>query len=77
VWIEPALFERLSKLAQRKCLSVTRLAHLYLEMAVNYEERMRAEDTRVARELEAILVRAIWRNAQGGEDTTDPTAPEG
>jgi predicted transcriptional regulator len=53
------LVRRVDKLARRAGLSTTALANLLLEAAVNSEERRLARDQRVAKALEAILVRAI------------------
>jgi hypothetical protein len=52
-------------------LSTTALANLWLEAAVNDEERRLARDQRVTRELEVVLVRAILR----GEDDRSARTP--
>jgi predicted transcriptional regulator len=52
---------RLDKLARRTGLTMTALANLFLEAAVNSAEQQLARDQRVAKELEAVLVRAILR----------------
>jgi predicted transcriptional regulator len=52
---------RLDRLARQTGLSTTALATPFLEAAVNRAERQLARDQRVAKELEAILVRAILR----------------
>lgn len=65
--IHKALMRRLDKLARHTGLTTTALANLFLEAAVNHAEQQLARDQRVAKELEAILVRAILR----GDD--DPT----
>jgi hypothetical protein len=64
--IREDLVRRLYQLAKRKGLTMTKLVNLYLEACVNYEERMLAEDTRVASELEEVLVRAILRGEYDG-----------
>jgi len=64
--IRQDLVRRLDQLAKRTGLSTTALANLFLEAAVNDEERMLARDQRVTRELEAILVRAILRGEYDG-----------
>ena len=56
--IHKALLRRLDTLARRAGVSTTVLGNLLLEAAVNEEERRFAREQRVARELEAILVRA-------------------
>jgi hypothetical protein len=58
--IHKVLVRRLATLARRMGLSPTALANLWLEAAVNEEER------RLARELEAVLVRAIRRGEYDG-----------
>ena len=55
------LVRRLDTLARRTGLTTTALANLFLEAAVNQAEQQLARDQRVAKELEAILVRAILR----------------
>jgi hypothetical protein len=65
--IPRALGRRLDTLARRVGLSTTALGSLLLEAAVNDEERRLARDQRVARELEAILVRAILRGGYDGQ----------
>jgi predicted transcriptional regulator len=55
------LMRRLDKLARRMGLTTPALANLFLEAAVNHAEQQLARDQRVAKELEAILVRAILR----------------
>jgi hypothetical protein len=65
--IHKALLRRLDILARRVGLSTTALGNLLLEAAVNEEERRFTREQRAAKDLEAILVRAIVR----GDD--DPT----
>jgi hypothetical protein len=55
------LMRRLDQLARRTGLSPTALGNLLLEAAVTEEERRLARDQRVAKALEAVLVRAILR----------------
>jgi hypothetical protein len=55
------LVRRLDTLARRTGLTTPALANLFLEAAVNRAEQQLARDQRVAKELEAILVRAILR----------------
>jgi predicted transcriptional regulator len=55
------LVRRLDTLARRTGLTTPALANLFLEAAVNQAEQQLARDQRVAKELEAILVRAILR----------------
>ena len=69
--IPKELRRRLDRLAKRMGLSTTALANLWLEAAVNDEERRLARDQRVTRELEAVLVRAILR----GEDDRSARTP--
>ena len=69
--IHQELRRRLDRLAKRMGLSTTALANLWLEAAVNDEERRLARDQRVTRELEAVLVRAILR----GEDDRSARTP--
>jgi hypothetical protein len=57
--IHKALLRRLDTLARRVGLSTTVLGNLLLEAAVNEEERRFAREQRAAKDLEAILVRAI------------------
>jgi hypothetical protein len=59
--IHKALLRRLDILARRVGLSTTALGNLLLEAAVNAEERRFAREQRAAKDLEAILVRAILR----------------
>jgi len=59
--IHKALLRRLDTLARRVGLSTTALGNLLLEAAVNAEERRFAREQRAAKDLEAILVRAILR----------------
>jgi hypothetical protein len=59
--IHKALLRRLDTLARRVGLSTTALGNLLLEAAVNEEERRFAREQRAAKDLEAILVRAILR----------------
>jgi hypothetical protein len=59
--IQKALLRRLDILARRVGLSTTALGNLLLEAAVNAEERRFAREQRAAKDLEAILVRAILR----------------
>jgi hypothetical protein len=59
--IHKELMRRLDQLARRTGLSPTALGNLLLEAAVTEEERLRARDQRVAKELEEVLVRAILR----------------
>jgi predicted DNA-binding protein len=69
--IPKELMRRLDRLAKRMGLSTTVLVNLWLEAAVNDEERRLARDQRVTRELEAVLVRAILR----GEDDRSARTP--
>lgn len=69
--IHQELRRRLDRLAKRMGLSTNALANLWLEAAVNDEERRLARDQRVTRELEAVLVRAILR----GEDDRSARTP--
>jgi hypothetical protein len=55
------LRRRLDTLAKQVGLSTTALGNLLLEAAVNAEERRFAREQRAAKDLEAILVRAILR----------------
>ena len=55
------LVRRLDTLARRTGLTTPALATLFLEAAVNRAEQQLARDQRVAKELEAVLVRAILR----------------
>ena len=57
--IYKALLRRLDTLARRVGLSTTTLGNLLLEAAVNEEERRFAREQRAAKDLEALLVRAI------------------
>ena len=59
--IHTQLRRRLDTLAKRVGLSTTALGNLLLEAAVNEEERRFAREQRAAKDLEAILVRAILR----------------
>jgi hypothetical protein len=59
--IRQDLVRRLDRLARRTGLTTTALANLLLEAATNHAEQQLARDQRVAKELEAILVRAILR----------------
>jgi hypothetical protein len=59
--IHKELMRRLDQLARRTGLSPTALGNLLLEAAVTEEERLRARDQRVAKEVEEVLVRAILR----------------
>lgn len=59
--IRQDVVRRLDKLARRTGLTTTALANLFLEAAVNQAEQQLARDQRVAKELEAVLVRAILR----------------
>jgi predicted transcriptional regulator len=59
--IHKALMRRLDKLAKRTGLSTSALAHLWLEAAVNEEERRLARDQRVTRKLKAVLDRFLSR----------------
>jgi hypothetical protein len=59
--IQKELLRRLDTLARRVGLSTTVLGNLLLEAAVNDEERRFAREQRAAKDLEAILVRAILR----------------
>jgi hypothetical protein len=59
--IHKELLRRLTTLARRVGLSTTALGNLLLEAAVNDEERRFAREQRAAKDLEAILVRAILR----------------
>jgi hypothetical protein len=63
--IQKELLRRLDTLARRVGLSTTALGNLLLEAAVNAEERRFAREQRAAKDLEAILVRAIL---QGDDD---------
>jgi hypothetical protein len=78
--IHKALLRRLDTLARRAGVSTTVLGNLLLEAAVNEEERRFAREQRVARELEAILVRAILRGdykpaATGPHERSDQSGP--
>jgi predicted transcriptional regulator len=64
--IRKDLVRRLDRIARRAGLSMTALANLLLEAAVNDEERWLARDQRVIKELEAILVRAILNGDDDG-----------
>jgi hypothetical protein len=57
--IHKELLRRLTTLARRVGLSTTALGNLLLEAAVNDEERRFAREQRAAKDLEALLVRAI------------------
>jgi predicted transcriptional regulator len=70
--IRQDLLRRLGTLARRTGLTPTALAHLFLEAAVNQAEQQLARDQRVAKDLEAILVRAILR---GEYDPATPVHP--
>jgi hypothetical protein len=59
--IHKELRRRLNTLARRVGLSTTALGNLLLEAAVNEEERRFAREQRAAKDLEALLVRAILR----------------
>jgi hypothetical protein len=59
--IHTQLRRRLDTLAKRVGLSTTALGNLLLEAAVKEEERRFAREQRAAKDLEAILVRAILR----------------
>ncbi len=64
--IHKELRRRLDTLARRVGLSTTALGNLLLEAALNAEERRFAREQRAARDLEAILVRAIlWGEYNG------------
>jgi hypothetical protein len=64
--IRQDVVRRLDKLARRTGLTTTALANLFLEAAVNRAEQQLARDQRVAKELEAVLVRAILRGEYDG-----------
>jgi hypothetical protein len=66
--IRKDLVRRLDRIARRAGLSTTARANLFLEAAVNDEERWMARDQRVIKELEAILVRAILNGDDDGND---------
>lgn len=57
--IHKELRRRLDTLARRVGLSTTALGNLLLEAALNAEERRFAREQRAAKDLEAVLVRAI------------------
>jgi hypothetical protein len=59
--IHKELLRRLDTLARRVGLSTTALGNLLLEAAVNADDRRFAREQRAAKDLEAILVRAILR----------------
>jgi predicted transcriptional regulator len=78
--IRKDLVRRLDRIARRAGLSTTALANLWLEAAVNGEERWLARDQRVIKELEAILVRAILNgdyNGNVGEPQRRHQPPQG
>jgi hypothetical protein len=64
--IRKDLVRRLDRIAKRAGLSTTALANLFLEAAVNDEERWLARDQRVIKELEAIPVRAMLNGDDDG-----------
>jgi predicted transcriptional regulator len=66
ITIRQDLVRRLDTLARRTGLTTMAFAHLLLEAAVNQAEQQLAHDDRVARELEAILVRAILNGDYDG-----------
>jgi hypothetical protein len=65
--IHKTLVRRLVTLARGMGLSPTALANPWLEAAVNEEERRLVRDRQVARELDAVLVRAIRRREYDGQ----------
>jgi hypothetical protein len=78
--IRKDLVRRLDRIARRAGLSTTALANLFLEAAVNDEERWLTRDQRVIKELEAILVRAILNGDYDGnaaERQRQHRAPQG
>jgi predicted transcriptional regulator len=70
--IRKDLVRRLDRIASRAGLSTTALANLFLEAAVNEEERWLARDQRVIKELEAILVHAILNGDDDGNAAERP-----
>jgi hypothetical protein len=70
--IHKELRRRLDTLARRVGLSTTALGNLLLEAALNAEERRFAREQRAARDLEAILVRAILRGEYNGNAGAPP-----
>jgi DNA-binding transcriptional MocR family regulator len=74
--IPKELMRRLDRLTTRMGLSTPALANLWLEAAMNDEERHLARDQRVTRELEAVLVRAILRSEDDRSARTPGVTPQ-
>lgn len=76
--IRTDVVRRLDRLARHAGLNPTALANRFLEAAVNRAEQQLARDQRVAKELEAILIRAILRGEYDPATsvTPPPTAAE-
>jgi predicted transcriptional regulator len=70
--IRQDVVRRLDTLARRTGLTTPVLANLFLEAAVNHAEQQLARDQRVAKELEAILVRAILRGEYAPATSVKP-----
>jgi hypothetical protein len=47
IWLDDDVYQRVQKLAERKCMSVHKLCSLYIEMAVCWEE-LQAHNTAVS-----------------------------
>jgi hypothetical protein len=78
VWIRDEIHARLRRLAEHKGLSIHRLATLYIEMAVSYEETQgRAEAVAILEAVLSRLVRERWQSTgiSGGTDELPGVQP--